>query len=73
LAEPKTEDGKLSMPKCCRVDFDYFQIRIIPSVQPTHATSDMYWAEQIGKKKVETYAYKLLQKRGLLHWELIFR
>jgi predicted amidohydrolase YtcJ len=26
-------------------DFDYFKLGIIPSVQPTHATSDMYWAE----------------------------
>ncbi|MGB3776434.1 MAG: amidohydrolase, partial [Leeuwenhoekiella sp.] len=25
-------------------DFDYFDDNIIPSVQPTHATSDMYWA-----------------------------
>jgi predicted amidohydrolase YtcJ len=27
-------------------DFDYFKLGIIPSVQPTHATSDMYWAGQ---------------------------
>ena len=26
------------------LDFDYFKLGIIPSVQPTHATSDMYWA-----------------------------
>jgi predicted amidohydrolase YtcJ len=31
-------------------DFDYFKLGIIPSVQPTHATSDMYWAgERLGK------------------------
>ena len=26
-------------------DFDLFSKNIIPSIQPTHATSDMYWAE----------------------------
>lgn len=33
---------------------------IIPSVQPTHATSDMYWAEdRLGKERVATaYAYR---------------
>lgn len=33
---------------------------IIPSVQPTHATSDMYWAEnRIGKERLkQAYAYK---------------
>ena len=42
---------------------------IIPSVQPTHATSDMYWvADRIGKKRLKTsYAYKqLLQQNGWL-------
>ncbi len=42
---------------------------IIPSVQPTHATSDMYWAEErIGKVRLKTaYAYKdLLEAAGLL-------
>jgi predicted amidohydrolase YtcJ len=33
---------------------------IIPSVQPTHATSDMYWAEErLGAQRVKTaYAYR---------------
>lgn len=37
---------------------------IIPSVQPTHATSDMYWAqERLGKERITTaYAYKQLLK-----------
>jgi predicted amidohydrolase YtcJ len=36
---------------------------IIPSVQPTHATSDMYWAEdRIGKKRMAyAYAYEDLK------------
>ncbi|MDB4924805.1 amidohydrolase [Mucilaginibacter sp.] len=40
---------------------------IIPSVQPTHATSDMYWAGQrLGAKRLKSaYAYKqLLQQNG---------
>jgi predicted amidohydrolase YtcJ len=49
-------------------DFNFFgQYSIIPSVQPTHATSDMYWAEQrLGKERVSNaYAYrKLLQQNS---------
>jgi predicted amidohydrolase YtcJ len=44
-------------------DFDFFgKYSIIPSVQPTHATSDMYWAEQrLGKERVkQAYAFKQL-------------
>jgi predicted amidohydrolase YtcJ len=50
-------------------DFDYFSMNIIPSVQPTHATSDMYWAEdRVGPDRIKgAYAYKtLLQKAGIL-------
>lgn len=37
---------------------------IIPSVQPTHATSDMYWAgERLGRNRIRTaYTYRDLQK-----------
>jgi hypothetical protein len=40
-------------------DFDYFN-NILPSVQPTHATSDMYWAEdRIGAERIKgAYAFK---------------
>ncbi len=44
-------------------DFHYFgDYNIIPSVQPTHATSDMYWAEKrIGAERIHNaYAYKKL-------------
>ncbi|QHI36340.1 N-substituted formamide deformylase [Kordia antarctica] len=44
-------------------DFDLFTNKnIIPSVQPTHATSDMYWAgERLGNERVKgAYAYKKL-------------
>ena len=49
-------------------DFHYFaDYNIIPSVQPTHATSDMYWAgDRLGPVRIKTaYAYKqLLQTNG---------
>ena len=50
-------------------DFDYFEHGIIPSIQPTHATSDMYWAEdRLGHERVKgAYAYKkLLNKAGIV-------
>lgn len=51
-------------------DFHFFgDYDIIPSVQPTHATSDMYWAEErLGKQRVKNaYAYKkLLNQYGKL-------
>ena len=44
-------------------DFDYFT-EIIPSIQPTHATSDMYWAEdRLGPERIQgAYAFKDLLK-----------
>lgn len=49
-------------------DFDLFgQYGIIPSVQPTHATSDMYWAgKRLGKEREKgAYAFEqLLQQNG---------
>ncbi|WP_228235195.1 amidohydrolase [Allomuricauda sp. M10] len=50
-------------------DFDYFKLGIIPSVQPTHATSDMYWAEdRLGSERVKgAYAFKkLLDEAGIV-------
>ncbi len=54
--------SKEDMPK-------FAQYSIIPSVQPTHATSDMYWAGQrLGPFRIKTaYAYKdLLDQNGML-------
>ncbi|HEV7780085.1 MAG TPA: amidohydrolase, partial [Chitinophagaceae bacterium] len=49
-------------------DFNLFGTNsIIPSVQPTHATSDMYWAgDRLGTERVKgAYAYKqLLDQNG---------
>jgi predicted amidohydrolase YtcJ len=51
-------------------DFDLFgRASVIPSVQPTHATSDMYWAgERLGAGRLgDAYAYKrLLSQNGWL-------
>ncbi|MFN2458287.1 MAG: amidohydrolase [Chitinophagaceae bacterium] len=49
-------------------DFKLFgQYNIIPSVQPTHATSDMYWAgERLGNQREKgAYAYKQLMLENL--------
>ncbi len=42
-------------------DFDLFK-NVVPSIQPTHATSDMYWAEdRVGKERIKGgYAFKTL-------------
>ncbi len=49
-------------------DFHYFgEYNIVPSVQSTHATSDMYWAdERVGEERLKgAYAYKqLLAENG---------
>ena len=43
-------------------DIKLFNRKILPSVQPTHATSDMYWAEdRLGSDRLlGAYAYKTL-------------
>lgn len=49
-------------------DFNLFgSASVVPSVQPTHATSDMYWAaERLGTERLKGgYAYKqLMQQNG---------
>ena len=40
-------------------EFDLYNDKILPSVQPTHATSDMYWAyDRLGKRIEGAYAFK---------------
>ncbi len=61
----KVEHAQVIAPE----DFDYFKDGIIPSIQPTHATSDMYWVEErLGEERTEgAYAFKtLLDKAGLV-------
>ncbi len=49
-----------------KADFDYFENGVIPSIQPTHATSDMYWAkDRLGEEREKgAYAYKTLLKKA---------
>lgn len=61
----KVEHAQIIAP----LDFNYFEDGIIPSVQPTHATSDMYWAEdRLGAERIKgAYAFKtLLDKAGIV-------
>jgi predicted amidohydrolase YtcJ len=61
----KVEHAQVVTP----TDFEYFSMNIIPSVQPTHATSDMYWAEdRVGAERIKgAYAYKtLLDRAGII-------
>ena len=49
-----------------RADVSAFsEFTVIPSIQPTHATSDMYWAGQrLGRNRVRrAYIYNTLQKQ----------
>lgn len=61
----KIEHAQVITPSSLR----FFNRNIIPSVQPTHATSDMYWAEdRLGADRMKgAYAYKSL----LMQAELI--
>ncbi|MDY0780189.1 amidohydrolase [Tenacibaculum sp. IB213877] len=45
-------------------DFNLFK-NVLPSIQPTHATSDMYWAEdRVGAERIKgAYAYNNLLKQ----------
>ncbi|RDK83224.1 amidohydrolase [Marinirhabdus gelatinilytica] len=61
----KVEHAQIVTP----TDFELFSKNIIPSIQPTHATSDMYWAEdRVGGERIKgAYAYKsLLEKAGIV-------
>lgn len=61
----KVEHAQIVTPS----DFDYFSEKILPSVQPTHATSDMYWAEdRVGPDRIKgAYSFKtLLNKSGIV-------
>ena len=41
------------------IDFKLYNNKVLPSVQPTHATSDMHWAdERLGERIHGAYAFK---------------
>ncbi|MEM7186718.1 MAG: amidohydrolase [Bacteroidota bacterium] len=61
----KVEHAQIVTP----ADFEMFSEKILPSVQPTHATSDMYWAEdRVGPHRIKgAYSFKtLLDKSGIV-------
>lgn len=61
----KVEHAQVVSP----LDFNYFEEGLIPSVKPTHATSDTYWAaDRLGAERVKgAYAFKkLLDTAGLV-------
>jgi predicted amidohydrolase YtcJ len=66
---PEGNDNRWRIEHCQVVDssdLNTFQkYGIIPSIQPTHATSDMYWAdERLGDVRVNTaYAYQDLKNQ----------
>ena len=47
-------------------DINGYNEKILPSVQPTHATSDMYWAEErVGSSRINgAYPYKKLLEKS---------
>src|SRR5690606_22482880 len=67
---PENNDLRWRIEHAQVVDYqDYTMFstyKIIPSVQPTHAISDMPWAgERLGKERLpEAYAYKELLKQN---------
>jgi len=61
----RVEHAQVVAPK----EFEILDDNLVMSVQPTHATSDMYWAdERLGEARIKgAYAYKdLLEKTGKL-------
>jgi hypothetical protein len=44
----------------------FIELGVIPSMQPTHATSDMYWAEdRVGSNRIEgAYAWRTFIEQG---------
>lgn len=61
----RLEHAQIITPKDIELIIKY---RIIPSVQPTHATSDMYWVHQRLSNRIQNaYTWRrLLQASGLL-------
>ncbi len=71
LKGPNDKRWRIEHAQClASQDFSVFSaFNIIPSVQPVHATSDMYWAEaRLGPDRIKTaYAYRtLLEQNGIL-------
>ena len=70
LKEPNNRRWRIEHAQVVSRDdvWKFNRYSIIPSVQPTHATSDMYWAtERLGKVRVKgAYAFNDLMKQNKL-------
>ena len=69
---PKGNDNRWRIEHCQVVDSSdlatFGKYGIIPSIQPTHATSDMYWAdERLGDNRIG-YAYAYQELKNQLGW-----
>tara|TARA_B100001093_G_scaffold270813_1_gene258895 strand:- start:764 stop:2395 length:1632 start_codon:yes stop_codon:yes gene_type:complete len=62
------EDPRWRIEHSQVIDLNEFQLyndKILPSIQPTHATSDMYWAyDRLGERIEGAYAFKDLLGRS---------
>ncbi len=69
LAEVPTEDHRFRIEHAQIVALEdiprFARLQVIPSMQPTHATSDMYWAEdRIGPQRIKgAYAWRKFLKQ----------
>jgi predicted amidohydrolase YtcJ len=67
---PKNNDRRWRIEHAQVIDSSDFELfakhNIIPSVQPTHATSDMVWAkDRLGNQRLKfAYAYQMLLKQN---------
>lgn len=67
---PKTNDLRWRIEHAQVIDYQdygwFSDYKIVPSVQPTHAISDMPWAgDRLGKQRLPTaYAYKMLLEQN---------
>jgi hypothetical protein len=72
LKEVPTQDARLRIEHAQVLDPTdipkFKEYGIIPSMQPTHATSDMYWAEaRLGSTRIRNaYAWRSLLKTGVV-------
>jgi len=66
----KAKDARFRIEHAQVVDLNdiprFHQLGVIPSMQPTHCTSDMYWAEdRLGPKRVQgAYAWRSFMSAG---------
>ena len=71
LAEASVDDARLRVEHAQILDADdvsrFAELGVIPSMQPTHATTDMHWAaDRLGEARTEfAYAWRSLLDSGI--------